>query len=89
MGKGSKKFVPIYNLNVPNGGPQKSVKISPKTPVHSTYTGNVVGYGRIPKGTISDAPVGHPNHGKPFHVVEHNPVNKSYMIHHVGNTDKR
>ena len=30
---------------------------------------------------MSDAPYGQPNYGKPFHVIEYNPANNSYMMH--------
>lgn len=78
----SKKTVPVYNLNVPNGGAQgPPMSVPDDTPVYSSYTGNQVGIGNIPVGTVSDAPTGHPNYGKPFHVIEHNPCNGSFMIH--------
>lgn len=32
----------------------------------------------------NDAPSGHPNHGKNYHVIERNPVNDSYMAHGFG-----
>jgi hypothetical protein len=57
-------------VNEPNGGPQRPITLPSDKPIYSTYTGNLVGYGTISKGTMSDAPEGHPNHGKPFHVVE-------------------
>lgn len=73
--------IPVFNLNVPNGGPQQSVVVGNNTPVYSSYTGNLIGHGPIPYGVKTDAPIGHPNHGKPFHVIEFNPVNKTYMAH--------
>jgi len=77
----SKGTIPVFNLNVPGGGPQQPIVIPSNAPVYSSYTGNQVGTGAIPKGTISDAPQGNPNYGKPFHVVEYNPANKTYMMH--------
>jgi len=75
-------YVPVYNLNIPGGGLQgPPMVISPITPVYSSYTGNLVGYGPLEKGTPNDAPKGHPNYNKSFHVVEFNPVNQSYMAH--------
>lgn len=77
-------FVPVWSINVPFGGPQvNQIELSTETPVYSTYTGNLIGYGPIPKGVISDAPPGHPNHGKPFHVVEYNPANQTFMVHYA------
>ena len=74
--------VPVYNLNVPYGGLQgPPMIISPTTPVYSSYTGDLVGYGPLAQGTPNDAPKNHPNYKKNFHVVEYNPANNSYMAH--------
>lgn len=75
------KNIPVYDLNVPNGGPQAPISITKDQPIYSSYTGNLVSWGPIPYGTISDAPVGHSNYKKPFHVIEYNPVNRSFMTH--------
>ena len=75
------KTVPVFDLNVPNGGMQKKINIPSDAPVYSSYTGEKVGNGPLAKGTICDAPPSHPNHGKPFHVIEHNPVNNTWMAH--------
>lgn len=76
------KFIPVYNLNVPNGGPQgPPLIISGDQPVFSSYTGELICNGPVLKGTICDAPIGHANYGKPFHVIEFNPVNGSLMGH--------
>jgi hypothetical protein len=77
----SKKTVPVHNLNVPNGGPQNPITIPSNAPVHSSYTGNLLGYGPQPTGVKCDAPRGHPNYGKDFHVIEYNPANNSWMEH--------
>ena len=70
-------------MNVPGGGPQGSPIIIPDNqPVYSSYTGELIGYGPTGRGVISDAPIGHPNYGKDFHVVEYNEVNGSYMAHY-------
>lgn len=82
-------FLPVYNLNVPFGGIQQPVTISPTTTVYSTYTGLPVWTGPVPKGITCDAPKGHPNYGKPFHVIEFNPVNKTYMMHRPGVYSKK
>ncbi|BCS82492.1 hypothetical protein QLL95_gp0360 [Cotonvirus japonicus] len=80
----SKKYVPVYNLNVPNGGMQgPPLTVPSDKPVHSSYTGELIGYGPIPRGMMSDAPIGHPNHGKDFHVIEYNPCNESWMMHYA------
>lgn len=82
------KTVPIYDINVPNEGPQKTVILDDGTPVYSSYTGNKICDGPIVKGTTCDAshsnPNSYPNYGKPFHVVEHNQVNRSWMAHGIG-----
>lgn len=78
----SSNYIPVYSLNVPNGGVPGKVFISPNTPVYSSYTGELIGYGQIPRNSImTDAPFGHSRHGKPFHVVVKNPVNDTYMAH--------
>lgn len=75
------KHVPVYSINVPNGGIQQSVTVNNNTPIYSSYTGNLIGYGGIQIGTPNDAPSGHPNYGKSFHVIEYNPANNSFMGH--------
>jgi hypothetical protein len=78
----SNGFIPVFNLNVPNGGNQSSAPIiTANTPIYSSYTGNLVSYGNVQKGTISDAPIGNANYGKPYHVIEYNSANNSYMMH--------
>ena len=77
------KYIPVKSINVPNGGLQMPPpSITSETPVYSTYTGNLIGYGPIPKGTLCDAPVTERNYGKPYHVVVYNPLNESYMAHY-------
>jgi hypothetical protein len=73
------KNIPVYSLNVPNGGSQQHVTIPPDQPIYSMYTGNQVGVGSIPFGTPTDVPVGHPYHGRNFHVITHNPTNNTFM----------
>lgn len=77
----SKSNIPVFNLNVPGGGNQAPVKILSDTPVYSSYTGEKISTGPIAKGTICDAPKSSPNYGKPFHVVEYNPANNTFMAH--------
>lgn len=75
------KKLPVYTINVPNGGTQRPVNIPTNAPIYSSYTGNLVGHGSQYCGTLCDAPKGHANHGKNFHVVVNNPANGSWMIH--------
>lgn len=77
------KNIPVFNLNVPGGGLQQPAHISPDTKIYSSYTSELVAIGNIPKGTICDAPIGNKNYGKPFHVIEYNPANHTYMTHGV------
>ena len=78
----SNKFIQAFNINVSNGKDQKPPFIVPyDQPVYSTYTGNFIGYGPIPKGTMSDTPIWHKNHGKPFHVIDVNPTTNDHMMH--------
>lgn len=75
-------YIPVYNLNTPDGGPQKPAYVTSDTPIYSSYSGKLIGHGPIHRGSIrSDAPLGHPRHDKPFHVIEFNPANGSYMAH--------
>ena len=77
----SNKNVPVFTINVQGGGTQKPISIPMNAPVHSSYTGNLVGYGQQSFGTPCDAPKGHANYGKKFHVIVNNPTNKSWMMH--------
>jgi hypothetical protein len=76
--------IPSYDLNAPDAGPQKPVYITHATPIHSSYTSKLIGYGPMLNNIINDAPPGHPNYGKTYHVIERNPVNDSYMAHGFG-----
>lgn len=80
----SNNYVPVYNINIPGGGPQLPIVIPSDAPVYSSYTGNLVGYGPQQKFVKCDAPQGHPNYGKNFHVIEYNPANDSFMEHGFG-----
>ncbi len=75
------KYIPSYNINIPNGGEQKSVIVGPSDSIYSSYSGDFISHGPLLKGTPNDAPHSHPNYGKPFHVIEYNPCNNSYMAH--------
>lgn len=77
----SKKTIPTFDINTPGGGEQKTVNITKDDPVYSSYTGNLIGYGPIGYGVRTDAPLGHPNYGKSYHVIEHVSVNNSWMAH--------
>jgi|SaaInlStandDraft_6_1057023.scaffolds.fasta_scaffold248250_2 hypothetical protein len=73
--------VPAYNINVPNGGLQQPVIITPDTPIYSSYTGEYICNGPLAHGVQCDAPVGNARYGMNFHVVEYNPANNTYMAH--------
>jgi len=45
-----KRNIPVFDLNVPNGGLQKPIVIPNDAPVHSSYTGTLIGYGPQPMG---------------------------------------
>ena len=77
------KHIPIYDLNIPNGGAQRPLSIEPDTPVYSSYTGNFVGRGPIPFGVVCDAPLGHPKYGHNYHAIVYNASNNIYMTHHA------
>jgi hypothetical protein len=58
------RYIPAKNLNVPNGGLPTPVYITPTTPVYSSYTSELIGYGPIKYGVKCDAPREDPNYGK-------------------------
>ena len=63
----SKRPIPVYTVGSP-GAPSVKVTPDPNTPVYSSYSGEELGpFGSIYMGTLSDAPEGHPNHGKNYH----------------------
>jgi len=67
----------------PNSGPQPPSMIVPNNaPVYSAYTTTLIGYGPISFGTISDAPSGHPNYGKPFHCIQQIPGIPPFFMAH-------
>lgn len=75
------KFLPIYNINIPNGGAQVQMTVSADDKIYSSYTGEHVWTGPMPNNIKTDAPITHPNYGKTFHVIEYNPANGSHMVH--------
>lgn len=80
----TQKFLPVYNINIPGGGMQPDISLPFDAPVYSSYTGELITYGPVNRGIMTDAPIGHPNYSKPFHVVEYNPVNQTFMMHGMG-----
>ena len=72
-------YLPCYFLGEPNV-PGFSTFVNANTPVFSSYTGQLISYGPVKVGTISDAPIGNPNHNKPFHVIEID-SNGNHMMH--------
>lgn len=77
------RYVPVVSSNVPNGGIPPQITVKPDTPIYSTYTSKLVGYGPVPVGTMSDAPPGHKNHGSDFHVIVYTPATDAFMIHGI------
>lgn len=71
--------LPCYIPGVGNL-PSRMGIIPDDAPVYSDYTGNLIGYGPVPWGTMSDAPVGHKMHDKIFHGVILNGVGE-YRVH--------
>jgi hypothetical protein len=63
------KHLPVWDAGEPNR-PQVPVVLPENAPVYSVYSGNIVGYGPRPFGVPCDAPKGHPNYGKNFHVIQ-------------------
>lgn len=76
--------VPVYNLNAPGGGLQQpAILLAANTPIYSSYSGQLIGYGSVPLGTPTDAIKGQLGYGKNYHVVEYNPANGSHMAHRM------
>ena len=50
-------------------------------PVYSVYTNKIICYGNVPYGTICDAPLDHPNYGKPYHNIQYIVANETYYAH--------
>jgi hypothetical protein len=77
-------YIPAFNINTPHAGPQgPPLTVPPDQPVYSSYTSNLIGYGPIPWGTPTDAPIENVHYGKDFHVIEYVPANDSWMAHHA------
>jgi len=73
-------FIPVFNINVANGGIQQPAHLTDSDPVYSSYTGKFIGYGHIPRGTSSDAIEGQSGFNKPFHCITQN-SNGDFMTH--------
>lgn len=74
-------YVPAYYIGAPHT-PGHAITISPNTPVYSSYSGDLIGYGPIKWNTANDAPVHHEKHGQSYHVVEMD-SNGNYMAHGI------
>jgi hypothetical protein len=46
-----KGTIPAFNINTPDGGPQKPVAIPSTQPIFSSYTGSLIGTGPQHKNT--------------------------------------
>jgi hypothetical protein len=82
--------LPIHSINVPNGGIQQTPpQVTSQTPIYSSYTGNFIQFGQIKYGTPCDAPSGHKNHGKNYHVIQYNEANDTFMCHGYRSSKKQ
>nr|AEX63219.1 hypothetical protein mv_R1017 [Moumouvirus Monve] len=72
------KYIPAYNINGTNNIP---LSVPDNVPVYSMYTGNIIGFGNIPWGTLTDAPAGHKKHGKKFYIIAYNPEYDLWLAH--------
>jgi hypothetical protein len=75
------RYVPVYDAGQP-GRVQQPVYLPATAPVYSVYSGKLVAHGPVPVGTPGDAPHGHANYGKDFHVI--NNVRGAWMMHRPG-----
>lgn len=71
------------NLGKPGtpGMPSPAPSPSQTTPVYSSYTQKLIGYGPIPFGTPNDAPSSSKQFGGNFRVVEWCPIINIYRAH--------
>lgn len=75
--------IPYHTLGGP-GVPSAKVVPSSNAKMVSAYSGHQVASGPVPWGTMSDAPVGHPNHGKAYHGgIQHPSDPNMFMIHRL------
>lgn len=78
------RYIPVFDINSPGAGIQQPAPIITNiTPIYSSYTSKLIQYGPIPFNTLNDAPRGHPNYGKPFHVIEYIKSIDTYMSHGI------
>lgn len=80
----NKRYIPVHIVadhTSHNGLVSHAITVPRDVPVHSEYTKNIIGYGPIPWGVVYDAPVGHHNHGKPFHGINYNPIDGIWRAH--------
>jgi hypothetical protein len=64
-------------VGIPGGN---SLRISPSTPIYSSYTGEIIGYGCIQYNTSTDVATGN-GVGKVYHAVECNPITGTCLAH--------
>jgi hypothetical protein len=74
-------FIPCYDLGAPNMPGGKFI-ISSTTPVYSSYSGDLIGFGQIPIGTKCDASFGSEKYGQSYHVIERD-SNGNCMAHGI------
>lgn len=79
---GTPNMIPVHPFNYPGGGiPGPAPPVTPSTPVYSNYTGELIGYGPIAKGTPNDAPSGNPQYNGPFHVIQYDVKSCNFIAH--------
>ncbi|AQN67972.1 hypothetical protein [Saudi moumouvirus] len=72
------KYIPAYNIDGTN---TEILSVPDDIPVYSMYTGNIIGFGNILWGTLTDAPIGHKKHGEKFYVIVYNPEYNMWLAH--------
>jgi hypothetical protein len=75
-------FLPAYDLGEPGRPGGHSIEIKSDDIIYSTYTGEQVAVGPVKKGMKCDAPKGHKNYKKKFHVIERD-AKGNLMMHRL------
>jgi hypothetical protein len=70
----------VFNVGEAGMPGGQQLNISHETPIYSTYTGNIIGYGCIQLGTPTGVLSGE-GYGKKYHVVECNPITGTCIAH--------
>lgn len=78
---GKMEYVPCHTMDhVAKGVKSHTCVVPPDTPVYSTYTHDIKGYGQQKYGMLSDDPMSDKEHPAIFHAIVKNNYGE-YIIH--------